>query len=93
MRYQITIKDMMLATFWVGVGVAAWLGALRVGRQPHPRLMPGQFQVYETLALAALGWSCIFPAIWALLGRARKGVVIGVGMWVFMLILSLFVLV
>ncbi len=75
--------------FWVGVCIAAWGCAIRLGRQTSfSRFPPNPFEVYQVLALATLGWSSMFPAIWALLGRSRQGVVIGVGMWALMLILS-----
>ena len=92
-RFQITIRDMMAAMFWTGVSLAAWGWALRIGRLPHEGLLPAPSQFYEMLALASLGWSSMFAAIWALIGRAKKGVVIGVGMWALLLVLSLLLLV
>lgn len=91
--FQVSIRDLMIAMFWVGIAITAWSGALRVGRPPHPGILPDRFQFHETLILATLGWSSMFSAIWALVGRAKKGVLIGLGMWVFILILCLLFLV
>lgn len=91
-RFQISIKDLMIAMFWTGITMAAWGWAFRIGRPGHTGLLPDPYQDYARLALAALGWSSMFPAIWALFGRAKKGVVIGAGMWVFLLILIFFLL-
>jgi hypothetical protein len=81
---------MMIATFWFGVAITAWGWALQLGHQYHSALLPEDYFAYEVFALAALGWSSMFSAVWALLGRAKKGLVIGIGMWVLLLIVSLF---
>jgi hypothetical protein len=82
----------MIATFWFGVTFTAWAWALRVGRH-NAGLVPDHYQVYAMLALAALGWSAIFPASYALIGRVRHGLIVGLGMWAFLLVLSFFFLV
>lgn len=59
-RFQITIKDLMIATFWFGVTISAWGLALERGRQYH---LLDDYYAYKIFALAALGWSSMFSAI------------------------------
>jgi hypothetical protein len=92
-RFQISIRDLMLAMFWVGVCVAAWGGAARNGWQDPSVRLADPYRAYQTLALATLGWSSMFAAIWSLVGRAKKGILIGIGMWLLLLVLSLLLLV
>jgi hypothetical protein len=88
-RFQITIRDLLLATFWFGVTIAAWGWAYRLGGQPVGTVAD-PLKVFGTLAL---GWSAMFPAIWSLFGRARTGFIIGTGMWALLLVAGSFVMV
>jgi hypothetical protein len=77
----------MLAMFWTGVTIAAWGWAIRLNIQTQTVHGPRGYPGYNVLVLASLGWSSIFAAIWSLVGRANKGIIIGVGMWLLLLVL------
>lgn len=91
MRFQITIRDLLVATFWFGVTIAAWSWAFRLSGEPS-EIFSRSSNGLAVLALAALGWSAMFTAVWSLFGRAKVGLIIGLGMWVLLLAAGFFML-
>jgi hypothetical protein len=85
-RFQVSIRDMMIAMFWEGLTISAWSWAFRLAHDPAVGILSLRHRTFEMNALAALGWSTMFPAVYSLIGRVRMGAAIGAGMWIILVI-------